>query len=321
MMNATRGLQVFIVISVFLFFPLLGVNAVTEPEAQNFLNLINEYRAQNGAGPLTLDRKLQNAADWMSQDMLDHCVLNGTMCSHTDSLGRTFSSRLYYFGYTSQVGGARGENLAWGSGLSLASDAFRGWKASPGHNANMLNSTYAAIGISVSCQNSKCAWVTDFGGKVSEPFELSPAPAPISDIPPSVPETPPQVSDEMQTNLADGDLIRQKGGIDVYIVKLISTKKFKRIILNSAVFNNYQHLKWENVREVDGAILDSFATSDLVRAAGDQKVYRLYPNQDSGEKRWITTPEVFARLGFDYDAVYEINQFDKDSYSTGFPLE
>src|SRR5216117_220048 len=38
-------------------------------EEQAFLGLINQYRAQNGLGGLSLDGQLNDASKWMSQDM------------------------------------------------------------------------------------------------------------------------------------------------------------------------------------------------------------------------------------------------------------
>jgi hypothetical protein len=87
------------------------------------------------------------------------------------------------------------------------------------------------------------------------------------------------------------------------------------------VFNNYRHFSWNSIRDIDRSIVDSLAVSDLVRAAGDPKVYRLYPSGDAGEKRWVKTAEAFSRNGFDWDAVYEINNFDRDSYLAGNALE
>jgi hypothetical protein len=124
-----------------------------------------------------------------------------------------------------------------------------------------------------------------------------------------------------QPGIPDGALIRANGGIDVYIVKYMGTKMFKRLILSPSVFNSYQHLKWSNVMDVDQSVLDSFTTSNLVRAVNDPKVYELYPAGDTGQKRWIETADVFTRLGLDWDSVYEINQVDRDSYVTGDPLE
>ncbi|MFB3093256.1 MAG: CAP domain-containing protein, partial [Dehalococcoidia bacterium] len=38
-------------------------------EEQAFLGLINNYRAQNGLGTLSFNTELNNAGDWMSNDM------------------------------------------------------------------------------------------------------------------------------------------------------------------------------------------------------------------------------------------------------------
>ena len=38
-------------------------------------------------------------------------------------------------------------------------------------------------------------------------------------------------------DFADGDLVREADEFDVYIVKLVGTSKFKRLILNPDVFN------------------------------------------------------------------------------------
>jgi hypothetical protein len=117
--------------------------------------------------------------------------------------------------------------------------------------------------------------------------------------------------------IIDGDLIRAQGGIDVYIVKLINGKQFKRLILNPEIFNQYGHLKWENIKTVTQAEVDSFIISDLVRAVSDSRVYRLYPNGDTGGKKLIKTAEDFLGLKYDWDAIYEINSFERDFYTTG----
>ena len=121
--------------------------------------------------------------------------------------------------------------------------------------------------------------------------------------------------------IPEGALIRAAKGIDIYIVKYVKSKKFKRLVLSPSVFESYGHLKWEDVIEVDNETIDSFTTSELVRAVGDSRVYKLYPQGDTGQKRWIKTAEAFARMDFDSDSIYEINAFDRDSYVVGIPLE
>lgn len=122
-------------------------------------------------------------------------------------------------------------------------------------------------------------------------------------------------------NVPEGAIIRAINGIDVYIVKYVGSKKFKRLVLSPSVFKNYGHLKWENLMVVGQDILDSFVTSDLVKAVGDDKIYSLYPQGDTGNKRLIRNNTVLANLGLDLDSIYEINSFDRDSYITGAVLE
>lgn len=122
-------------------------------------------------------------------------------------------------------------------------------------------------------------------------------------------------------SIPEGAIIRAENGIDVYIVKYIGTKKFKRLVLSPSVFKNYGHLKWENLMVVSQSTLDSFTTSELVRAVGDSKIYKLYPQGDTGQKRLIKDTSVLTKLGLDPDSIYEINSFDRESYITGTVLE
>lgn len=124
---------------------------------QQFLTLINNYRAQNGRGALSVSTNLNRAAHWMGNDLGVNRYF-----SHTDSLGRSPSSRAVDCGYPSGAG----ENLAAGTNWSTAQAAFDAWRNSSGHNANMLNSNYRQIGIArvyVSGSQYGYYWVTNFG--------------------------------------------------------------------------------------------------------------------------------------------------------------
>ena len=79
-------------------------------------------------------------------------------------------------------------------------------------------------------------------------------------------------------DVVEGDLIRAIGDIDVWIVKYMGVKKFKRLILNPDVFNMYGHLNWGDIKDIDKSIVDSFTESTLIRAVGDTNVYKLYPS-------------------------------------------
>ncbi|MEO6397635.1 MAG: CAP domain-containing protein [Tepidiformaceae bacterium] len=126
-------------------------------EETAFLGLINQYRAQNGLGALTLSSNLNRAASWMVVDLA-----NNNYFSHTDSLGRAPSTRSVDCGYPNGAG----ENLAAGTVRDTAQEAFDAWKASSGHNANMLTSYYQQIGIARFYSGSSTYgwyWATEFG--------------------------------------------------------------------------------------------------------------------------------------------------------------
>jgi uncharacterized protein YkwD len=125
-----------------------------------FLGLINDYRAQNGLAPLVLTQTLGAAAEHHSIDMAENNYF-----SHTLSDGTTWSQNISNHGYTFNT--YRAENIA--AGNSSASNTFIQWKNSAGHNANMLNVNYRAIGIGYAYEQSSTYdhyWTTVFGGVV-----------------------------------------------------------------------------------------------------------------------------------------------------------
>ena len=112
-----------------------------------FLQIINEYREANGAPCLTPSPTMNEAADFMSRSMgelgfFDHqeppCDAAGDNCT-----GRDPFERIAFFGHSGWS--TAGENIA--AGYPDAVNTFEGWKASPGHNENMLNPNFTAIGI------------------------------------------------------------------------------------------------------------------------------------------------------------------------------
>src|SRR3990172_6122238 len=148
-------------------------------DEQAFANLINSYRQANGLGTLSIDSSIQDAARWMSQDMGAKNYF-----SHTDSLGRDPFQRMADFGYNYNTW--KGENLA--AGYSTAQAAFDAWKASAGHNANMLNPNYKVMGIAMvytAGSSYGWYWTNDFGGWVANP---SPPPQQTPTVTP--PRTP-----------------------------------------------------------------------------------------------------------------------------------
>jgi len=149
-------------------------------EEAELLRIINSYRADNGAHPLSISPILTSAAAWMAEDLATHSYF-----SHTDSLGRSPYQRAVDCGY----GNGAGENLAAGTSWSSASAAFAAWRASPGHNANMLGTFYREIGIARYYRDGSpygWYWVTTFGTGSRQ----QPTPTPTLTTTPT-PEAPP----------------------------------------------------------------------------------------------------------------------------------
>lgn len=122
------------------------------------------------------------------------------------------------------------------------------------------------------------------------------------------------ISEPYNSSQSDGDLIKVASSNDVYIVKIYGGKRFKRLILNPAIFNQYQHLRWENIQLVSQDIFDSYINSNLVRLDRDANVWQLYPSGDTGVKRWIPTAQQLTALGCDGDGIFTINIFEYNSY-------
>ncbi len=150
-----------------------GVTASVQldPEEQTFMVLLNDYRAQNGLGSLSIDSSIQAASEWMSTDMGEQDYF-----SHTDSLGQSPWDRMCNFGYCYNTW--KGENIA--AGYVTAEAAFDAWRNSPGHNSNMLGENYLVMGIALIYTPGSTYgyyWTNDFGGYQAEP---SPPPAPTN---------------------------------------------------------------------------------------------------------------------------------------------
>ncbi|HZU25226.1 MAG TPA: CAP domain-containing protein [Bryobacteraceae bacterium] len=152
----------------------VAASGALDSEEAALLDLINNYRAQNGAAPLQASATLQPASEWMSNDL---ATVNHAF-SHTDSLGRDPVTRVKAFGYSYPY---VGENIA--AGNADAQNTFAQWQSacdpdSSGactyaHRQNMLNAGFHAIGIGRAYgANSAYGWywVTDFGGTLDQPL-------------------------------------------------------------------------------------------------------------------------------------------------------
>jgi hypothetical protein len=137
-----------------LCYPALGA---ADGEEGALFTLINEYRQQNGLAPLALSPALTAAAEFHSQWMADHNCFSH-QCPGEPSFGERLSRANYHWQQ------AAAENIA--AGRAEARAIFEGWRGSSGHNRNMLDPRWKAIGIS-RVYNANTAygwyWTADFG--------------------------------------------------------------------------------------------------------------------------------------------------------------
>lgn len=111
----------------------------TDMSVASLLSGTNQQRIANGLGALALNSQLSQAAQSKAQDML-----NNDYWAHTSPTGVTPWYWITSAGYSYQTAG---ENLAYG--FATAADTITGWMNSPGHRANILNTTYKDVGFGI----------------------------------------------------------------------------------------------------------------------------------------------------------------------------
>lgn len=114
-----------------------NTSSLTADELETF-NLINKQRANNGLSALIVDSELQRVARIKAQDMV-----NNNYFDHNSPTYGTPFNMMKNFGITYKTAG---ENIA---GNSSNSSAVTAWMNSPGHRANILNSSYNYTGLAV----------------------------------------------------------------------------------------------------------------------------------------------------------------------------
>ncbi len=107
------------------------------PEAARAM--INEYRADHGLKPVALAAKLTSAASAHARDMARQDRI-----SHRGSDGSDPWARVDQTGYGARLAA---ENV--GAGQRSFAEVLQGWKASPGHNRNLLLRDATQMGIAL----------------------------------------------------------------------------------------------------------------------------------------------------------------------------
>ena len=112
--------------------------------------LVNAVRAQNGLAALTVDAKVQRAAQVRATE-------TAQSFSHTRPNGSSFSTALTEAGVTYRTAG---ENIAYGQSTPQA--VVDAWMNSSGHRANILSSSYTTIGVGYTVVNGTAYWAQLF---------------------------------------------------------------------------------------------------------------------------------------------------------------
>lgn len=120
---------------------------------QEVIRLVNEIRTENGLRPLTYDWELSRVARYKSQDMKDNKYF-----SHTSPVYGSPFQMMKSFGISYR---SAGENIA--KGYATPEAVVEGWMNSPGHRANILNSSFTHIGVGYVAEGRY--WTQMFIGK------------------------------------------------------------------------------------------------------------------------------------------------------------
>ena len=114
-----------------------SVDSTVSAYEAEVVRLVNVERRKNGLSELTHDWQLSRVARYKSQDMKDKNYF-----SHTSPTYGSPFQMMKSFGISYK---SAGENIA--KGYASPKAVVEGWINSPGHRANILNSSFTHIGV------------------------------------------------------------------------------------------------------------------------------------------------------------------------------
>ncbi len=192
----------------------------TDMSAGSLLAGTNDQRLASGLGALALNGSLNQAAQNKANDMATR-----DYWSHNTPDGQAPWTFITAVGYSYQTAG---ENLAYG--FTTASDTITGWMNSPGHRANILNSSFQEVGFGMAnapnYQGSGpqtivvAMYAQPYGAPAPAPAPTpAPAPAPAQTSPKPIPAaapaaTPQAAPDTSQQNPETQSASGASGGGD-----------------------------------------------------------------------------------------------------------
>ena len=133
--------------------------STTRLDAERARDLVNAYRKEKGLRPLKLQPALTEAARAHSRDLA-----KWDRISHFGSDGSNPWDRVKRAGYNARLAA---ENV--GTGQVTIEEVIKGWKASPGHNKNLLLPEAEHMGIAL-VQDSRTEFKTFWTLVIASPL-------------------------------------------------------------------------------------------------------------------------------------------------------
>ena len=118
--------------------------------ASQVVALVNAERAKEGLSPLTIDARVQQAAQVRAQE-------SAQSFSHTRPNGSSFSTALTEAGVSYR---GAGENIAYGQSTPQA--VVTAWMNSSGHRANIMSKNFTTLGVGYSVVGGTPYWAQLF---------------------------------------------------------------------------------------------------------------------------------------------------------------
>lgn len=107
-------------------------------DESKMVNLVNQARTEHGVKPLSVNSQLVTLARRKSQDMVDNNYFSHTSPTYGSPFDMMKNAGVKY--------STAGENIA---GAATTESAHQSLMNSPGHRANILNSSFTQIGIGI----------------------------------------------------------------------------------------------------------------------------------------------------------------------------
>jgi uncharacterized protein YkwD len=130
----------------------------TLARAEDMAEMISRYRREHGLSTVKIDPQLTAMAERQAKAMAASGIMD-------HDIAGSFSSRV-----SGVRMGMASENIA--AGTKTWADTFRMWQASPGHNANLLQSRADSVGVAVA-RNDQTRYKTFWAMVIAEKLPKS----------------------------------------------------------------------------------------------------------------------------------------------------